>query len=267
MKAFQIHPFLLKTNNIPFFLKRKFARYILLFIFITISSGAFSIMGYSSAPLFRAILLVQLINFMAIGILHTALLEKRQFLPLYFPKERFYFSFVLTLIIYGMLLLFYSMVNANMEKIVLASCCSFLLPYMVYRSWLYFQLLPKDTSMVWYGYKATDENADIVYLSTILLNLKLSRKYMAYKEDTYLINMPLHLELGKLFNSFLNVEKNSNATDLECVDPNNVPYGWKFYAISFGGFYQRVLDPSKSLNDNKNIQKNTTILAKRVGIE
>ncbi|MEO6000491.1 MAG: TssN family type VI secretion system protein [Chitinophagaceae bacterium] len=266
MKAFQITPFVIRTNSIPFFLNRKFAGYIFLFISITIASSSFSLMGYSSASLFRAIFLIQLINFMAFGILHTVLLEKHPYFSLYSLKEKYYFSSVLTLIIYGMLLLFYFIVNANMQKIVLASCCAFLLPYMFYQSWFYFLRIPENKSMVWYGYKATDENADIIYLSTILVHLKLSRKYMVFKEDSFLINSPLHLELGKLFNSFLSVEKNSDSTDIECTDKNNIPYGWKFFAVSFGGLYNRELDPSKSLHDNKNIQKNTTILAKRMSM-
>ena len=65
-------------------------------------------------------------------------------------------------------------------------------------------------------------------------------------------------------NSFLNIERKDGNVDIDCIDPDNKPYGWKFFAVSFGGVYKRILDPEKSLQDNGNIKKNTTILAKRV---
>ena len=84
------------------------------------------------------------------------------------------------------------------------------------------------------------------------------------EQSSFLINTPLQLELGKLFNSFLNIENKDDVNAIEYMGKNQVPFGWKFYAVSLGGLYKRILDPEKSLQNNGSITKNTTILAKRV---
>lgn len=148
----------------------------------------------------------------------------------------------------------------------LASSCAFLLPYMIVQAWNYFVLIQENESMVWNGYKLVTDNPDVVYLNTILVNIRLSKKYKVKEESSFLINTPLNLELGKLFNSFLNIEIKEGNVDIDCIGQNHTPFGWKFYAVQFGGLYKRILDPKKSLQGNGHIKRNTTILAKRVDI-
>ncbi len=266
MKEFQLQPFLVKNNSINLFLNWKVIRYFLLFALIALPIGSLSIINYRSDTVFLAVRFIQLALFVFLGIVHSDLLDKRPLFPHHSIKEKFYFSFVLALIIYGALLLFYFIVNSDMHRMAVASSCAFLLPYIIVQAWNYFLLIPENKSMVWNGYIHSEENLDVVYLNTILINISLTKKAGTKEVSSFLINTPLHLQLGKLFNSFLNIERKDGNVDIDCIGPDNKPYGWNFYTVSFGGIYKRILDPEKSLQNNGNIKKNTTILAKRVDV-
>lgn len=266
MKEFQLHPFLIKNNSINLLLNWKVTRYLFLFILIALPVSSLSIINNKSETVFLAVRLIQLVIFVFLGIVHSDLMEKRRLFTQYAIKEKFYFSFVLTLLIYGVLLLFYFIVKSNMQRMAVASSCAFLLPYMIVQAWNYFVLLQENKLMVWNGYKPFAENPNIVYLNTILINIRLSRKHQVKEESSFLINTPLNLQLGKLFNSFLYIEMKEGNVDIDLIGKNNTPYGWKFYAVTFGGLYKRMLDPEKSLQDNGNIKRNTTILAKRMDV-
>ncbi len=266
MKEFQLQPFLIKNNNIHLFLNWKVTRYFLFFILIALAVSSLSVINYRSETVLLTVRLIQLAIFVFLGIVHSDLLEKRPLFTHHSTKEKFYLSFVLTLIIYGALLLFYFIIKSDMQHIALASSCAFLLPYMIVQAWNYFLLIQESESMIWNGYKDFAENTEIVYLNTILINIRLSKKYQAKEASSFLINTPLTLELGKLFNSFLILEMKDGNIEIDCIGPNNKPFGWKFFAVSFGGLYKRILDPEKSLQNNGSDKKNTTILAKRVDL-
>ena len=147
-----------------------------------------------------------------------------------------------------------------------ASSCAFILPYLTVQAWNYFLLLADDGAMVWNGYKKIASGADIVYLNSILIQVRLLNKLRDKEDSPYTINAPLNIELGKLFNSFLNIENKDGNSEIECIAPDNKPFGWKFYSVNYGGLYKRILNPAESLQNNGNIKKNTTILAVRVDV-
>jgi hypothetical protein len=264
MKEFQLQPFLLKNNNMSIFLNWKVTRYAIFFILSAIALGSLSVINHQTNTSDNVTRLAQVALFIFLGIIHADSLSKRPIFTHHSIKEKCYFSFALTLFIYGFLLLYYSVVRSNLQQVALASCCSFLLPYFIVQSWNFYLVLEDNNSMIWKGYKYVADSPDVVYLNTLLINIRLSRKARAKEETSFLINTPLNMELGKLFNSFLNVEKRVDETAIDSMGDYNKPYGWKFYLVSFGGVYKRILDPNKSLQGNKNIKRNATILAKRV---
>lgn len=246
------------------FRKRKVTGHILMFIGFALPLASLSFFDFDSVWKFWTFNFLQLASFGLLGIRHIILLKNRPVFAQHSPKEKLYFSFVLALIIYGALLLFYFLVKTNLQRIALTSSCTFLLPFLINQAWLYYQLIPENNAKVWYDYNPVVENPDIAYLNTIRINLTLSRSFNVKDNLSYLISTPLTVELGKLFNAFLFVETKASTGEIECVDEDSVPYGWKFFVVKYGGLYKRALDPGKSLQNNGNIKKNTTLLAKRV---
>ena len=264
MKAFQLKPFLVRNNSANIFLHRSVAGYFLFIMLLVLSTIPLSIISYTSTLLFLAIRVIQLANFIAIGILNAALIERRPFFTRYTRKERLYLTFALTLAVYATLLSPSFILGASMQRMAFAGSCAFLLPMMLMQAWHYYFTIPESRSMVWCDYKLIAENANIAYLNTIRIHLKVSKKYLGNKETSFFINAPLKTDVGKIFNTFLNVEIKRSASDIECIDQSGTPFGWKFFIVRFGGFYKRVLDPSKSLKNNNNIMRNAIILVKRV---
>ncbi len=264
MKEFQLQPLLLKNNSLNLFRKRKVTGHILMFVALALPLASLSFLNFDAAWKIWAFKVLQLAFFGLLGIRHISLLKNRSVFIHHSEKDKLYFSFVLTLIIYGALLLFYFVVKTNLQHMALSSSCAFLVPYLVNQAWLNYQLIPENNAKVWYDYNPVVENPDIAYLNTIRINLTLSRSFNVKDNVSYLISTPLTLELGKLFNAFLFVETKASTGEIECVNDESVPYGWKFFVVKYGGLYKRALDPDKSLQNNGNIKKNTNLLAKRV---
>lgn len=265
MKEFQLQPFIVKNNSIYLFFNWKVIRYLFFFTLMALSVSYLSVINFSTSPIFIAVRIIQFTLFIALGIIHSESLDKRSFFTHHSNKEKFYFTLVLTLVIYAALLLFYFTVQSDMQRMAVASSCAFILPYLIVQAWNYFLLLADDGAMVWTGYKKVEANVDIVYLNSILIRVRLLKRCGDKEDSPYSINSPLNIELGKLFNSFLNVEnKDGNDSEIECIATDNKPFGWKFYAVSYGGLYKRILNPAESLQNNRNIKRNTTILAVRV---
>ena len=74
---------------------------------------------------------------------------------------------------------------------------------------------------------------------------------------------PPDKSLGDFFNHFLLIQRNNNKLDLELLDEQGEPFGWKFYATDYMGLKKRQLDPEQSFEKIR-IKKTETILARRV---
>ena len=52
---------------------------------------------------------------------------------------------------------------------------------------------------------------------------------------------------------------------IECHDETRQPYGWQFYCRDFGGIIRKVLDPQRTLQENR-VEKNSIIIARRISL-
>ena len=59
------------------------------------------------------------------------------------------------------------------------------------------------------------------------------------------------------------IQRNNNKIEIDLLDDDQVPFGWKFYKVDVGGFRKNQLDPEMTFEESK-LKNHTTIKVQRV---
>jgi hypothetical protein len=220
-----------------------------------------SIINYNSNTYYWSAKTLQLLAFGGLGILHIYFLKKRLLLNSEFSFKNLGVTLQLFGFVFIVLFILYFLLAKNMLLMSLYSSCAFLLPSIIFHSWLIFENFPEKQYKVWNNFENVSNTGVTIYLNSISVNIKFTRKYFDINEEVFAATLPMHQPFGKLFNRFL-VNLNEEEP-VEFLDEKQTFYGWIFFAESIGGYGKRYIDPDLSLEENK-IKENSTIVAKRV---
>lgn len=103
----------------------------------------------------------------------------------------------------------------------------------------------------------------VVLLNSITVYFQLSVKCTTNNEEVFSTLTPPDLDLGELFNHFINIKIKNRKFYIDIIDETNNYCGWKFHTKGLLGLKNRELDPSVSIRKNK-IDEFAIIIARRV---
>ncbi len=221
-----------------------------------------SVIDYSSYTYYWLAKTFQLLAFGGLGIVHIHYLKKQiLFINSELSSKSLWVTLQLFAFVFVVLFILYYLLATNMLLMSLYSSCAFLLPPIIFYSWLNFKTFPEPQYKVWNNFEKVSNNPVTIYLNSIRINVRLTKKYFDIEEQVFLTTLPEDKAFGKLFNQFLlglNEEE-----PIEFLDEKQKPYGWIFFVESIRGYGKRYIDPDMSLEEN-NVKENSTIVAKRV---
>jgi Type VI secretion system, TssN len=132
----------------------------------------------------------------------------------------------------------------------------------LFAAWRTFRNIPERRYEPWF----LPSNQDAVLLPLMQhmrIRLQLRMLRSDRKEKAVTVSIPPRMTLGDLFSNFVLQQRKHNPNGIDFDDPHNQPYAWEFYASKWGGFRIRILDPDKSLIENK-LKSYNIVAVKRI---
>jgi hypothetical protein len=201
---------------------------------------------------------VYLLSFLILGIFELIFIEK--LLLSLSLKAKLLIIALLSTIIVGVLLFLVRDAKYNVN-LYLISCCAFLLPSILYHSWLFYNAMLNNEYKTWYIINTNEEERLSIFLNSLSINFRLFPSPLGAVE-TFFLTLPAYVPLGRLFNQFVITNNRNEGTLIEWMDEDKNIYGWIFYIKEYSGTSVRYLDPEKTLREN-NIKDNAIIIAER----
>ena len=142
--------------------------------------------------------------------------------------------------------------------------CIFLLPYLVYQTWIFYHSLAgSGYNKIWYPpEQAFKAPAATISLNSVRIRIKVAPLDGA-AEKLYDITVPGKFSVGTAFANFMYGDEKTHADKIVFKDENNRLFGWQFFTSDFLGLVTRPVDPDLNLFEN-NIKDNSIIIARRI---
>ena len=148
------------------------------------------------------------------------------------------------------------------------TAAAFVLPFLIYASWLSFQRIPARNYVPWYLPTPAERQLTIqpagYSTATMQVQLKVARNPDAIQENIFPVTSPGKQKLGRLFEKF--IEEQHSTGKQVVIAINNDPqasFAWLFFEEKWFGLYRRHLNPLRSLLENR-IKPDTTIAVRRI---
>jgi uncharacterized membrane protein YqjE len=210
--------------------------------------------------------ILQWTAFLILGIAHVRYfrrrLEQLRIERLLFSPLGWTVTLIPAIVFSLLLLLLYAITDVDRWPLAAASCCAFLLPYMVAGAWETLYAIPPGEYKVWFNPEKMDPFS-LSQMRYLPVRLKVRRQYFDIREELFPLMAPARWKVGRFFHHFMLDEEGKGAKAFEKQDEANNPYGWQFYSTDFGGIIRKFLDPQRTLEENK-VKKNSVIVARRV---
>ena len=259
-QSFSFHDF----ARLLFQNRRRAGMYGLIFIFVSFSLGLFFSANMHSPNQEKIVNAVQLFCFLIMGVINVWFFYKRNFLAeLFFSGAKLAFILLLFILIALVLFIYYYVSENNGLIMAVASSSAFLFPFIVYEGWNEYIKIPAKTYPVWYLPVTEPDNAiSFSAAGAVQVQLKIYRKQKDNNYNLFPVMAPGKIKLAKIFERFI-TEQNIPGNIIETRDKNNQTFGWQFYEQKWYGFYNKYLNPARSLAEN-NIKPGAKILVVRI---
>lgn len=109
-------------------------------------------------------------------------------------------------------------------------------------------------------FETVTDQKPVVYLNSVQVYIQLSVS-VDNPEEIFITSASLIINLGDLFNHFINQKFRSKKVSIDISDNEQQPYIWKFYTRLLLG--NKELNPHISLQQNK-IKERSIIIARRI---
>jgi hypothetical protein len=132
----------------------------------------------------------------------------------------------------------------------------------LFGAWHTFRRIPDRRYTPWFLPMDADEvSMPLMQHMRVRLRVKLLRTDSQSKRVT--ISIPPRMTMGDLFRYFVFQRQKIDPAQIEYRDTRDQPYAWEFYASKWGGLAKRILDPGKTLIENK-LESYSVIIVKRI---
>lgn len=230
------------------------------FIAYTSLTGCLFLLDFDSKFISWFFITLQLFLFAASGILHIHLFSRKSSSK-QLSKFSVLFSITLALIISVALFLLYLVFSPKGYFMAIASGSAFLLPSVIHNAWKTYKQFSQHRFKIWDEYEDITSDRVTIFLNSMVLKIKLARRYFDIDEEVYEVTLPGHVPFGKLFNDFLVINKDKE--HIEVIDENDNRYNWVFFIERKAAFGKRYIDPDLSLREN-GLRDNQVIVGRRV---
>ncbi len=205
---------------------------------------------------------VQLAIYVTLGVVHVLAFNRSAFIA-FSPLKKFGFTLMLCVLISIVLYVADFYYHSASAAMVFFKGLAFGLPALVYYHWTLFDSLRRSSNKnkVWFGFENVMDGKVTVYLNSVPIKIKITKKYYEELEEIIETTFPGHMIFGKIFNKFL-LDLNEE-TEIELYDEINQSFGWVFFEKRKHSYEVRCLDPELTVRENK-IKDGSTIIARRV---
>jgi hypothetical protein len=238
------------------------AKYFLLFLVLSVIIG--------SIPFFASELrlspgwlkLVQMLLFCSLGFLHVLNMKKYNVskdatdIGL---KHAVQLSF---LILIALVVLYYS-IDPAFLLLALGSASAFMLAHVISSTWFAFTAIGETDYGVWNKPIPGNREKTFIFFGGIPVKIIFSVEGDDRQKKVFRSHAPLDKTIGDFFNHFVLIQRNNNKIEIDLLDEDQVPFGWKFYKVDLGGFRKIQLDPETTFEESK-LKNHTTIKVQRV---
>ncbi|MEO5684337.1 MAG: TssN family type VI secretion system protein [Chitinophagaceae bacterium] len=246
--------------------RKKAGLYGLFFVVVSFNLCLFLQANLQTPAAERIINAIQLMCFAAMGIFNVWFFYKRNFLAeLSLSGAKLAFICLLFIVIALVLFVYYYVSGNNELVMAFASSGAFLLPFLIYQGWIEFMDIPVKSYPVWYlpAVDAAVRNTAVSAANSMQVQLKIARRADDMEQHTFPVTTPGKLRLGRMFERFIEDQSEQGSRAVIATTDGRDPFGWHFYEEKWGGFYNRNLNPTKSLLEN-NIKTNAKIMVVRI---
>ena len=238
------------------------AKYFLLFLLLSVIIGSISFFApWLGLPL-GWVKLIQMLLFFGIGFLHFSNINKYYFSEEVTDtglKHALQLSF---LILIALVILYYA-IDPAFLLLSLGSASAFMLAHVISSTWFVFTDIGETDYGVWNKPIPGNREKTFIFFGGIPVKIVFSVQGDDKRKKVYRSHAPLDKTIGDFFNHFVLIQRNNNKIEIDLLDEENLPFGWKFYKVDFGGFRKRQLDPELTIEESK-IKNHTTIKVQRV---
>ena len=138
----------------------------------------------------------------------------------------------------------YAVLKAPLSLIV-PMVSAFLVPFIVFESWLRFVAIPDVQPELWFYQANLPPAPKVVFLDNTPVKMKVITAGGSVQKIS--VSSPAQIQLGLAF--YYAAASQGAGKDIMLVDENGQPYGWAFYTMRFG-FWKKNFDPNETLYDN-----------------
>lgn len=237
-------------------------KYVLLFLVFSLIAGCIPLLSLKLNVPLGWLKLFQVLAFVALGFLHVKKVSQYNVqtdVEAIGLKHPFLVSF---LILIALAILYY-IISPAILLMALGSANAFLLPHIIYHSWLIFSSFSQTDYGIWSKPLPETREKTFIFFGGMPIKIKFATDADDRNKKLFRSYAPPDKSLGEFFNHFLLIQRNNNKVDLELLDERDEPFGWKFYRTDYMGLIKKQLDPEESFEAMR-IKKTETILAKRV---
>jgi hypothetical protein len=238
------------------------AKYFLLFLVLSVIIGSIPFFATELGLSLGWLKLIQMLLFFGIGFLYVSNLKK------YYVskdvtdiglKHAVQLSF---LILIGLVILYY-VIDPAFLMLALGSASAFMLAHVISSTWLAFTAIGETDYGVWNRPIPDNREKTFIFFGGIPVRIIFSVEGDDKRKKVFRSHAPLDKTIGDFFNHFVLIQRNNNKLEIDLLDEDQLPFGWKFYKVDFGGFRKVQLDPEATFEESK-LKNHTTIKVQRV---
>lgn len=236
-------------------------KFILLFLGVAIIIGCLPLLTVKLGILFGWTKLIMIILFLGEGFFYE--FRIRQSSKQADNKDILLFTVQLTFLILLALLIVYYVISPGLVLMALGSACAFMLPFIIGRSWDVFNFISQVEYGVWSIPVSESLEKTFIYFGGLPVKVKFSIARNDRDKKIFKSFAPVDKTVGEFFNHFLLIQRNNNKLNIELLDEDQKPFGWKFYEIDWFGLRKKQLNPEANIEELE-MKRSGTILAQRV---
>lgn len=235
-------------------------------VLVAIAVICLSLIPSTSYLVFRLVIAAQIFLFIGVGVWNTYLISKDGSFATKTPNQKLVTLAALPFIIFFSVIILQIFTQHNLLWLATACSCAYILPFILWKAWLYYLHLQKNELKIWYEDDINVESSVNIYLDSFNIYFKLKKRSFDHEKRLFPVRAPLYVKLGTLFTQFIVKKNEAGNVSIQYTDDTNRNFGWFFYIESFYGLQKKYLDPNVSITGNK-IRNNTVITVERVKVE
>lgn len=237
-------------------------KYGLVFLILSLAAGCISFFSFKADFSLNWLKLAQLLAMCLLGLIHVQkihhynLQTEEESIGIKHPIQVSFLILILLAVLYYFL-------SPDILLMAPGSACAFLLPHMIYQSWLIFSEISQTGYGVWAKPLPDTKEKTFIFFGGLPVKLKFSIEGNDKNKKLFKSYAPPDKSIGDFFNHFLLIQRNNNKLELDLLDEEQKPFGWKFFRTEYMGLIKKQLDPNENFEELK-LKSTETILATRV---